>query len=255
MIPLVIFGFLAAASGEVITANNVPPYVKQCHEGDPNIIECFKGSLHHLQPYLKTGIPEIELPSVEPFLMDELSLSLTSGPNGYRVSLKDIDVFGASNFTVETMKLGEGDKPFEALIRIPELRINAKYQSTGVLIILPASGSGTFHGLFDGVTATVKGRVSSTNKGEYNYLHVDSLHVDLDIKKVKMAVKKIFNNNRILIEATNLFLRENGQEVIKAMSPQLTKKLSNLFKNIANKLLTHVPVEVFYVPQASKANN
>lgn len=59
--------------------------------------------MYHLQPYLATGIKEIELPSVEPFLMEELTLSLTSGPNGYKVSLKDIDVYGASNFTVEKL--------------------------------------------------------------------------------------------------------------------------------------------------------
>lgn len=80
------------------------PYVKQCHEGDPELIKCFIGSLQHLQPYLATGIKEIELPPVEPFRMDELSLSLTSGPNGYRVTLADIDVYGASNFTVTKMK-------------------------------------------------------------------------------------------------------------------------------------------------------
>ena len=60
--------------------------------------------MHHLKPYLATGIPEIELPTVEPFLMDELSLSLTTGPNGYKVSLKEIDIFGASNFTVSKLK-------------------------------------------------------------------------------------------------------------------------------------------------------
>lgn len=50
------------------------------------------------------GIPEIELPSVEPFRMDELSLSLTTGPNGYKVSLLDIDIFGASNFSVRKIR-------------------------------------------------------------------------------------------------------------------------------------------------------
>lgn len=59
--------------------------------------------MYHLQPYLARGIKEIELPSVEPFMMEELSLSLTSGPNGYKVSLKDIKVFGASNFTVQKL--------------------------------------------------------------------------------------------------------------------------------------------------------
>lgn len=63
-----------------------------------------KGALHNLTPYLAKGIPEIELPSVEPFRMDELSLSLTTGPNGYKVSLLDIDIFGASNFSVRKIR-------------------------------------------------------------------------------------------------------------------------------------------------------
>lgn len=46
-------------------------------------------------------------------------------------------------------------------------------------------------------------------------------------------------------EATNLFLRENGNEIVKAMQPQLQKKLSVEFSNIANALLTHVPIEDF----------
>lgn len=80
------------------------PYIKQCYEGDPDIINCFIGAIHHLSPYLKAGIEEIEMPSVEPFRLDELSLSLTGGPNGYKISLKDMDVFGASNYTVAKLK-------------------------------------------------------------------------------------------------------------------------------------------------------
>lgn len=42
-------------------------YVKQCSRKDPKLKSCLIDSLHHLKPYLKDGIPEIELPSVEPF--------------------------------------------------------------------------------------------------------------------------------------------------------------------------------------------
>lgn len=45
-------------------------------------------------------------------------------------------------------RLSENGKPFEAIINIPLLRINARYQSSGVLIILPASGNGTLTGQF-----------------------------------------------------------------------------------------------------------
>ncbi|PBC27908.1 Circadian clock-controlled protein [Apis cerana cerana] len=170
-------------------------YIKQCSRSDPQLKTCLIDALHHLRPYLSVGIPEIELPSVEPFRMDELTLSLTGGTNGYKVQLRELFVRGASNYTVENIKLGS---PFEAIVRMPALILDAHYSSSGVLIILPASGNGTFHARFDDVTAVVKGTVSTRVKDGKTYLNVDNLDVVLDVKKVRMGVHKIFNNNRIL---------------------------------------------------------
>lgn len=55
-----------------------------------------------------------------------------------------------------------------------------------------------------------------------------------------------------LAQAINLFLRENGMEVFKVMLPQLKKKLSGLFMGISNQLLSHVPLDMFYVPLAQQ---
>lgn len=250
----VLSAVLLSVEGQtIISADNPPPYVKQCYEGDPKVIDCFISSLHYLKEYLAKGIKEIELPSVEPFHMDELSLSLTGGPNGYKISLKDMLIYGASNFSVSKLKLSENGKPFEAKINLQSLRINARYESSGVLIILPASGNGTFLGQFDDLDCMVKGKVSVNERDGQNYLHVDALHIDLTVKNMRMMVKNIFRNNEILTQAINLFLRENGHEVFNVMLPQLRKKLAGLFMNIANKLLTHVPVDVFYVPLSKQA--
>ncbi|CAG9768277.1 unnamed protein product [Ceutorhynchus assimilis] len=248
---VMVFGAALVNGNEIISAENPPPYVKQCYEGDPKVIDCFISALHHLKPYLANGIKEIELPSVEPFLMDELSLSLTGGPNGYKISLKEMNIYGASNFSMSRLKLSENGKPFEAKINIPSLKINARYQSSGVLIILPASGNGTFLGQFDDLDCMLKGKASVNEINGQKYLNVDALHVDLTVKKMRMMVKNIFKNNRILTEAINLFLRENGHEVFKVMLPQLRKKLAALFMSISNKLLMHVPLDAFYIP-ASK---
>jgi hypothetical protein len=42
------------------------------------------------------------------------------------------------------------------------------------------------------------GTISSHQRGGKEYLHVDTLDIDLNIKTVRMLVKKVFNNNRIL---------------------------------------------------------
>lgn len=138
------------------------------------------------------------MPSVEPFVMDHLQLQLTGGPQGYRIHLRNMEVFGASNFTVEELKLSEGGKPFQASIAIPRLNIRAKYQSTGVLIIIPASGNGDFSAVFDGVVAKVRGHVSFDKRDAGTFMHVESLELDLIVKKVRMNVSKIFNNSKLL---------------------------------------------------------
>lgn len=50
----------------------------------------------------------------------------------------------------------------------------------------------------------VQGTVSTSIKEGQNYLHVDKLYLDLDFKKVRMGVKKVFRNNRILSKCKGL---------------------------------------------------
>lgn len=53
-----------------------------------------------------------------------------------------------------------------------------------------------FH--LDGVTADLKGTISTEKKEAGTYMHVDTLDLQLNIKKVRMHIAKVFKNNRIL---------------------------------------------------------
>lgn len=66
------------------------------------------------------------------------------------------------------------------------------------MLIIPASGQGDFDSTLDGVIADVKGQVSTTDRNGKTYLHVDSLAMELNVKKVRMHIAKVFKNNRIL---------------------------------------------------------
>lgn len=50
------------------------------------------------------GIPELGIEEVEPIIIDEINLSLGSGPDGYRATFKDIQAFGVSNLTVNQVR-------------------------------------------------------------------------------------------------------------------------------------------------------
>ena len=50
------------------------------------------------------GIPELGVEEVEPLFIDEITIALGSGPDGYRASFRDIEAFGVSNLTVTAVR-------------------------------------------------------------------------------------------------------------------------------------------------------
>jgi hypothetical protein len=46
------------------------------------------------------GIRELDVTETEPILIDEISIALGSGPNGYRATFNDIEAYGVSNMSV-----------------------------------------------------------------------------------------------------------------------------------------------------------
>lgn len=60
-------------------------------------------SIESLRPHLKTGIPELEIPSVEPLELGELVVSdKTQG--GLSIIVKDIKAWGPSQFKIRKLE-------------------------------------------------------------------------------------------------------------------------------------------------------
>lgn len=77
----------------------------------------------------------------------------------------------------------------------------------------------------EGVTADVKGRMSTFEKNNITYLRVDSLLLDLNVKKPRLSVAKIFNNNKILSKFL-LFFYELQSLIFLIFFLQLTLRIS-----------------------------
>ncbi|XP_034246880.1 uncharacterized protein LOC117648483 [Thrips palmi] len=193
------------------------------------------------------GIPEVDVPSTEPFRLAELSLSLTEGRGGYRISLKDIDVTGVSNFTVRDLTVGEAGA-FSLDVDIPLLSLVADYSSSGVLIMIPASGRGTLHGELGRVRTQLRGALSvrgadRADRAGRQHVHVDRLLVDLKVGDVSMRIDRAPGENFIIAQATNMLLRTSGHLVLDAMMPELRLKLADVFLGIANNIFAKVSVD------------
>ena len=62
---------------------------------------CVAESVEALKPYLMQGVPEYNIPSLEPLLLKEL---VAAQGTGIRITAKNVHAFGASNFHVKKLK-------------------------------------------------------------------------------------------------------------------------------------------------------
>lgn len=72
-----------------------------CDSRKPNYEACMTESILNLRPYLKTGVPEYNLPSLEPLKLKRLTVSPTSA---IKITATNVTVYGASNYGITKVK-------------------------------------------------------------------------------------------------------------------------------------------------------
>lgn len=79
-------------------------YVLPCSRSDPQINQCIKKSFNHLKPYLGEGLPELNVPAMEPLFVDQLSMDNDAGAVRIKALFSEIFAKGASNYTIKEVR-------------------------------------------------------------------------------------------------------------------------------------------------------
>lgn len=79
-------------------------YLHICRKSDPNIEECMATSIETLKPYLVEGIPDLDIPSIDPIDIGNLIVSESTRSNGLHISAKNIRAFGSSSFKLKKLE-------------------------------------------------------------------------------------------------------------------------------------------------------
>lgn len=79
-------------------------YLHVCHKSDTNLPQCMMKSIETLRQYLIDGIPDLDVPSIDPMIIGDLLVSESTQTNGLRLSAKKIRAFGASLFKLKKIE-------------------------------------------------------------------------------------------------------------------------------------------------------
>jgi hypothetical protein len=78
-------------------------FLHVCHQSDPNLSQCVRNSVETLKPLLVSGIPQYDIPSLEPIELGDLLVAGQAGRTGQGLTItaNDVKAFGASNWILK----------------------------------------------------------------------------------------------------------------------------------------------------------
>ncbi|CAB3220993.1 unnamed protein product [Arctia plantaginis] len=239
---LLLFAAVTASS-----ASSTRMFGGRCSKRDPNVDACLLRNFNSLIEYMKGGAPELGIEEAEPIQIDELTIALGGGPDGYRASFNDIRATGASNMTITNVRSDLETHQFQLTLFGPHISARARYRSSGVLLLVRASGGGDYWGEYDGVKAKVYFRGEPYTRDGRTYLKLVQLKLDFTVKDIQMGVENLHNANSVLQAALNLFINTNAQELLKEMKPELKRDLAEKMARFLDHILQQIPYDDWVV--------
>ncbi|KAF9415274.1 hypothetical protein HW555_007023 [Spodoptera exigua] len=125
-------------------------YFPSCKRSDPQIEKCVLNGLEAMRPHLREGIPEVNIPALDPFTVPTLKLDRTAPNLRLKATVKHAKAYGGSDFKIEKLKLNLNNKyAGELKLTLPRLMVVANYDVKGSrLLTLDINGKGRLRGNF-----------------------------------------------------------------------------------------------------------
>ncbi|XP_017755794.1 PREDICTED: circadian clock-controlled protein [Eufriesea mexicana] len=230
---IVVLGLVVATFGAAF-ARQLPEFIHTCKRDTPDLGNCMKNSVEDLQPYLKKGIPEYKIPSLEPLVLDELAASA----GDIKLVLKNVTIHNASNFKIINLKANLSTLKFALNLELPSLQLTSHYDVDGK-VLLRIQGNGPMECTLNDCKGIVKFQFEKSQGDDgQTYLKLVELKTTVSVGSGKLNLHNLFNGDQVLGEAVNSAINANFVAFENEIKPGIEKGISKKFTNIANSILT-----------------
>lgn len=214
---------------------DIPEFLHICQVQQPQYETCITNSINDLKPYLKVGVPEYHIPSLEPLKLKTISASPS---NSLTMHANDINVYGASNFEINKIKMDLTNIVFNVDVALSNIAIDGKYEVDGKILLLPIHGSGPLSGNFSECIGAckIKGERFFDENGVEKIRIID-FRMKISVGKGSIKLDNLFDGEQVLGDVVNSAINNNFQLFMREFSPLLEMALSDAFQDIADKII------------------
>ncbi|XP_058803121.1 putative beta-carotene-binding protein [Phymastichus coffea] len=212
----------------------VPPYIKTCGRRNPRISECVKESVSYLIPTMRAGVPELDVPALEPLYVEEIALADLAD---FKAIAYNVKLRGLSNYVIKYLKVDLDKATIDLDILFPKVFMTSDYD-VKAKILVPINEKGPIDITTDNVESKVTLRFKKVERRGRTLIYFPTMSCKLVVKDYTANFMPGANDNPI-VKAINSVLVSSSKEIIESMTPNLEKAVSSKVLDVANRICKH----------------
>ncbi|ENN77412.1 uncharacterized protein LOC109537270 [Dendroctonus ponderosae] len=221
----------------------LPSFLHVCKRTDPNLKNCMIASVEDLRPYLITGVPEYNIPSLEPLIMTDFFADEAAG---MKIIVSNVSAWGCTDFFVRGLEVNLDTLQFIVDVDIPKLRIEAHYHVDGKLLMVVVRGDGNMETNVTEVSARAVFQGKLNERGGKEYMTYNDVKLKVHVGGGSVKLENLFNGDKVLLSMINDVVNRNLDIFLKELMPVIEKALSSVFMEAGNAIVNSYPYDELF---------
>ncbi|KAF2878655.1 hypothetical protein ILUMI_27514 [Ignelater luminosus] len=228
-------------NGDKQLADDLPSYFPRCHVDDPELEKCLIEATKTVRPHVKKGVPELNIPPMDPLVIPEVTLQQGTNAVNYKMKLINATIRGLGDYEFTEFVYDPKTFIFHGTSLFKGISLVSNYNIDGKILVAPINGKGTLKIQLGPSTGSlvIKGELVKRN-GE-DYYNIIDVKATTKISNSTGNFDGLFNGNEQLSQATNKLLNDNSAELIKEVSPAIEEVIAKLITRLMQGITTNVP--------------
>jgi len=246
---LVVLGVLVVLVNGQDEIASIKSDLKQCAVSNSNVNDCLLDLAQRVKPYIKTGIPELNIPKADPLIIESIDFDLKNPLIDVHVEFTENEVSGLSEHELIYINADKAAKTIAMKMFLPASTAVGKYVISGKVAVLqlepydPADYTTKF------TNTTVEGVAQlaiRTINGVQRLVIEDDPEITITVGGLDIKMDNLFNGKaNQLARTVDKFLNQNTDKFIDDFQPAIANSVAGFLKSFYNSAVANIDVSVF----------
>jgi len=247
---LVVLGVLVVLVNGQSEINRIKADLKDCaSNNNKNLNDCLLNLASEIKPYLKTGVPELNIPQADPLSIERLSFDLKNGLVNVNVVFTDNKISGLSEHELIYIEADKEAKTIGTKMFLPASKAVGKYVIDGKVAVLELEpeAPAAYTTKFTNTTVEGVAKLAIQNIGGVERLVIDGKpDIKITLGGLNIKFENLFGGKApALAKTVDKFLNQNTDKFIDEFQGAITDSVSGFLKSFYNSAVANIDTSVF----------